>query len=141
MESFAAAIATAIERFEIQTKLKAQIISEGKEPNLTDKQQLQVIFIMQEALANVRKHSHATDVRIVIDSRSDFTLTVMDNGCGIDMELLKQRGKRHVGMNIMRERAEKIGASVAIGPVDASVFPHGTAVRLSIPAALFREVH
>ena len=65
----------------------------------------------------------------------------MDNGCGIDMELLKQRGKRHVGMNIMRERAEKIGASVAIGPVDASVFPHGTAVRLSIPAALFREVH
>lgn len=140
-ESFAAAIATAIERFEIQTKLKAQIISEGKEPNLTDKQQLQVIFIMQEALANVRKHSHATDVRIVIDSRSDFTLTVMDNGCGIDMELLKQRGKRHVGMNIMRERAEKIGASVAIGPVDASVFPHGTAVRLSIPAALFREVH
>ena len=104
-ESFAAAIATAIERFEIQTKLKAQIISEGKEPNLTDKQQLQVIFIMQEALANVRKHSHATDVRIVIDSRSDFTLTVMDNCFGIDMELLKQRCKRHVGMNIMRERA------------------------------------
>ena len=89
----------------------------------------------------MRKHSHATDVRIVIDSLSDFTLTVMDNGCGIDMELLKQRGKRHVGMNIMRERAEKIGASVAIGSVDASVFPHGTAVRLSIPAALFREVH
>ena len=43
-------------------------------------------------------------------------IRVTDNGCGIDMELLKQRGKRHVGMNIMRERAEKIGASVAIAP-------------------------
>ena len=139
-ENFAAALRTAIERFEMQTKLKVEISSHGRDPGLTDKEQLQVIFIVQEALANVRKHSHATDVKIAIESAGDFSVTVMDNGTGIDEKLLAERGKRHVGMNIMRERSEKIGAQVVIGPVDAAVFPHGTAVKLTLPAARLREV-
>lgn len=140
-EDFSTALHTAIERFELQTKLKAEIVSRGRDPGLSDKAQLQVIFIVQEALANIRKHSQATAVRIEIDFGRDFNVTVMDNGVGINTVILAEKSKRHVGMNIMRERAEKIGATVEIGPVDASVFPHGTAVRLSIPEARLREAH
>ena len=140
-EDFSTALHTAIERFELQTKLKAEIVSRGRDPGLSDKAQLQVIFIVQEALANIRKHSQATAVRIEIDFGRDFNVTVMDNGVGINTAILAEKSKRHVGMNIMRERAEKIGATVEIGPVDAAVFPHGTAVRLSIPEARLREAH
>ena len=45
------------------------------------------------------------------------------------------------GFLAMGKDAEKIGATVEIGPVDAAVFPHGTAVRLSIPEARLREAH
>lgn len=140
-ENFSTALRTAIERFELQTKLKAEIVNRGRDPGLSDKVQLQVIFILQEALANIRKHSQATAVRIEIDFGRDFSVTVMDNGVGINTAILAEKSKRHVGMNIMKERAEKIGASVDIGAVDPAVFPHGTAVRLSIPEARLREVH
>ena len=140
-ESFTEALRTAIERFEMQTKLKAEIVSFGRDPGLSDKQQLQVIFIVQEALANIRKHSQATAVRIEIDFRDDFRVTVMDNGVGIDPELFAARSKRHVGMNIMRERASKINARVDIEPVNKKVFPHGTAVKLVLPEARLKEVH
>ena len=133
-ESFSEGIATVIDRFEAQTKLKVRLVMSGSGAELTDKQKLQVIFIMQEALANVRKHSRATLVQVVIRNFEDFELIVSDNGIGIDEKILKARSKRHVGLNIMRERASRIGARVAIETVDPALYPSGTTVRLTIPA-------
>lgn len=138
-ESFSEGIATVIDRFESQTGLKVHLTQKGSGTELTDKQKLQVIFIMQEALANVRKHSRATKVKIDIHNYDDFVLTVSDNGVGIDQEILLERSKRHVGLNIMRERAARIGAQVTVGPVDSALFRSGTTVRLEISGSQRRE--
>ena len=133
-ESFSEGIATVIDRFETQTKLKVRLVVSGSGAELTDKQKLQVIFIMQEALANVRKHSQASLVQVAINNSASFELTVTDNGIGIDEKLLQSRSKRHVGLNIMRERASRIGASVSVEKADPALYPSGTTVRLTISA-------
>ena len=133
-ESFSEGIATVIDRFETQTKLKVRLVVSGSGAELTDKQKLQVIFIMQEALANVRKHSQASLVQVAINNSASFELTVTDNGIGIDEKLLQSRSKRHVGLNIMRERASRIGARVSIEKADPTLYPSGTTVRLTISA-------
>ena len=140
-ESFAEAISMVVNRFENQTGLHVEVNTQRLGAELTDKQKLQVIFIMQEALANVRKHSQASLVRIDIDNAEDFFICVSDNGVGIDPALLEKRKARHVGMNIMRERAERIHASVKIDRVDPSIFPSGTSVSLTIPASERCTVH
>ena len=73
-------------------------------------------------------------MQVVIRNFEDFELIVSDNGIGIDEKILKARSKRHVGLNIMRERASRIGARVAIETVDPALYPSGTTVRLTIPA-------
>ena len=87
---------------------------------------------MQEALANVRKHSKATQVLVNIQNGEHFRLAVIDNGVGIDQAILLKRSKRHVGLNIMKERAMRIGAQVTVGAVSPSIFKSGTCVELVI---------
>lgn len=140
-ESFNEGIATVIDRFEAQTRLKVRLINTGNGPELGDKQKLQVIFIMQEALANVRKHSRATQVVVRIRNEDDFEMTVSDNGIGIDEDILKERSKRHVGLNIMKERASRINAHVSVGQVDRHLFSSGTTVRLLISGETRKEAH
>ena len=131
-ESFKEGIATVIERFEAQTRLKVRLVHSGNGAELTYNQKLQAVFIMQEALANVRKHSRATAVTIEVVNGEDFVLSVSDNGIGINEEILQERSKRHVGLKIMRERASRIGAQVSVSPVDKALYPSGTTVRLEI---------
>ena len=56
----------------------------------------------------------------------------IDNGIGINQDILKKRSKRHVGLNIMSERAQRIGAKVTVGTVAPEVFQSGTCVELVI---------
>ncbi len=140
-ETFKEGIATVIDRFEAQTHLKVNLVTTGNGPELADKQKLQVIFIMQEALANVRKHSQASQVIVSIRNEDSFEMTVTDNGVGIDKDILKLRSKRHVGLNIMKERAMRIDAVVTVENVDPRVFETGTTVRLLISSDTRKEAH
>ena len=116
-------------RFERQTHIKTHlsIKNEGKE--LTSAQKLQVIFILQEALSNVRKHAKAQTVMVNIRNTDQFEMTVMDDGIGIDPKVLEERKQSHVGLSIMRERAQKVKAHIEI----ESEMDQGTTVRLILP--------
>ena len=116
-------------RFERQTHVKTHlsIKNEGKE--LTSAQKLQVIFILQEALSNVRKHAKAQTVMVNIRNTDQFEMTVMDDGIGIDPKVLEERKQSHVGLSIMRERAQKVKAHIEI----ESEMDQGTTVRLILP--------
>jgi two-component system nitrate/nitrite sensor histidine kinase NarX len=129
-ESFREAVRIVVQRFEAQSGCRVEVPSYGNQEDLSPRQRLQVIFIIQEALSNVRKHARASRVRIDIESGADYVVSVTDDGQGIDPALLAERQKTHVGMNIMRERASRIGATVEV----SSVQPSGTCVRLTIPA-------
>lgn len=68
--------------------------------------------ILQEALNNILKHSRASEVRIFLDVKDDVCkLHVIDDGCGFDEADITGD---HLGLGIMRERAQAIGATFRI---------------------------
>jgi len=66
--------------------------------------------VVREALSNVARHAHASQVTVAIDVRDDLLLRVEDDGVGIPEE-----GRRS-GLRNMSERAEKLGGSFAARP-------------------------
>ena len=68
--------------------------------------------IAQEALNNVVKHAMATQAWLkLLRSESGIELVVADNGRGFDTRSV---GPDRLGLGIMRERANSIGASVVV---------------------------
>ncbi len=108
------ALQLACDRFEQQTMLHVTLEIDDQGPPLPAEQQLQVLFIVQEALSNIRKHAHATQVSITLKNSGDFNLTVHDNGCGFDVEQHHTQAQHHVGLQIMAERAARLSASLDI---------------------------
>lgn len=123
------ALKTTIEKFRRQTGIEADLKIEGEGPPFSREQQLQVLFIVQEALSNIRKHAMASKVEIELNDRHDFVLSIKDDGVGFDAATLLRKGESHVGINIMRERAQRIQAALDI----ESGLGKGTTVSLRLP--------
>jgi two-component system nitrate/nitrite sensor histidine kinase NarX len=88
---------------------------------------LQLLFIVQEALSNIRKHAKAKTVKIVLNNAQDFELSVQDDGCGFERSASSVEPEQHVGLTIMQERATRLGAELTVSS-NAS----GTCVRLHL---------
>ena len=87
----------------------------------------QLYRIAQEAAHNAVKHARASRMAIGLRSANgEIFLTVQDNGAGFSRELEAAQG---MGLQIMRHRAEAIGASLSI----QSSPSNGTSVTCSIP--------
>ncbi len=86
---------------------------------------------VQEALRNVRKHAHATEVVLRVHLNTTSLLAeVCDNGSGLKAG--SQQGKKdgqHMGMRIMRERVQEVGGTVEF----ESKAGKGTCVRAIFP--------
>jgi signal transduction histidine kinase len=68
--------------------------------------------ITQEAFNNIAKHATATQVDVTLRRGLDQAiLTIQDNGRGFDPGSVPAG---HMGLNIMRERAQAIGAELTI---------------------------
>ncbi len=103
-----------VSKFQRQTGVHASIEILGDGAQLAPEQQLQILFILQEALSNVRKHAQASEVQIRVENHRDFSMTVQDDGSGFDPVTVAQKGEGHVGLRIMRERAERLAAQFSI---------------------------
>ena len=85
---------------------------------------LQVLRILQEALANTLKHAQAKNVIVkLFFCDHSFGIRVIDDGIGFD-ETTQSNGR---GMGNMRARAQKIGATLIIKQVSP-----GTEISLDI---------
>lgn len=104
------AIRSALEKFERQTGIKADFEIRGTIPDLLPEQILQIMHIVQESLSNARKHAKASQVKIVLNCADQCVIDMYDNGTGFDVSA--DVGDDHVGLRIMRERAQKIGAEL-----------------------------
>jgi two-component system nitrate/nitrite sensor histidine kinase NarX len=83
--------------------------------------------IAQEALSNVAKHAEASQVAIkLICGDTDAHLTITDDGQGFDPN---EVSAGHMGLDIMRERADAIGGAVTI----ASAPGAGTTITIAWP--------
>lgn len=106
--------------------------------NLSDEQEIQVFYIIQEALANIAKHSMAR--RAVVSIRQDppyLEFLIEDDGLGMDepfvatLVTLAQglAPAQHLGVDIMQSRAKRLGGSLHVGPNEGG----GTRVCLRLP--------
>ena len=118
-----------LERWEEQSGVQAELAMPDVLP-LPPSSELQLLRILQEALANVRKHSGATRAEIFLERRDSHVYArVSDDGTGFDPELPRRRRFPRFGLAIMRERAESIG-----GRLDVHSAPgEGTRVEVTLP--------
>jgi signal transduction histidine kinase len=118
--------------FEIRTGIETSLEVNGDLAPLPAETELQLLRIVQEALTNVRKHAGASHVAVRLHCPSDghkLALTVADDGRGFDPAL--PRGRGHLGMDTMRERAQSQGGDLTVvtGP------NQGTRVTVTLPLA------
>ena len=101
----------------------------GEEPAVPLQVKEVIYRVAQEAFNNVIKHSHATQVDVGL-SHSDgwIILEVGDNGYGFD-PVSPHPG--HLGLDSMRERAERVGGGLSI----QSERGKGTRLKLKVPLA------
>ncbi len=108
------ALRTTLHKFEHQSGLPADLEIHGHGPALPADVQLQVLHIVQEALSNVRKHAAADHVRLVVQRGPTWHFAVRDNGGGFDVAATEKNPGAHLGLQIMRERAQSIGAALRL---------------------------
>jgi signal transduction histidine kinase len=113
------------DRFGIPAECKSDPAADA----LPARAQAELLRIMQEALANVRKHADATLVRIELAAADgEVRLSVSDNGRGFEADAI---GRSGYGLSSMQQRAEIIGGTISVDsrPQD------GTRVVVAVPMA------
>ncbi len=123
-----AVLRSALEKFEGQTGIQVNFSRKGTALELPPEHVLQLMHIAQESLSNIRKHTKATRVDVeLVGNNGECVLLIHDDGSGFD--LARDAGDAHVGLSIMRERARRIDAKLAL----ESTPGQGTLVRLVLP--------
>jgi len=113
-EGFAPAIAGMVQRFQLETGIATFFQNECQALNLTPAQEVQVFYIIQEALTNIRKHSGARNARILLNNEGDFyTVMIEDDGLGMAKSTSGGAGE-HVGLVIMQERTARLPGQIVI---------------------------
>jgi DNA-binding NarL/FixJ family response regulator/anti-sigma regulatory factor (Ser/Thr protein kinase) len=100
-------------------------VEEGFRSPLARTEEVELLRLVQEALANARRHSGARRVRVAVDtSGSKLRVEVSDDGWGFD----PAGASAGMGMRGMRERARALGGSLEI----RSKPGEGTRVRFEV---------
>lgn len=123
------ALRETLSKFELQSGLSGHLSCKDDGVPLPADVQIQVLHIVQEALSNVRKHARARQVWVDVQAQPAWVIRVRDDGQGFAPEDGPADGT-HVGLSIMRERAERIGAALSV-----QSGAQGTEVCLSLPPA------
>jgi PAS domain S-box-containing protein len=98
--------------FSRRTGIQVAFEKQGRGADLPKPVDLAMFRIAQEALNNVAKHANAKRVAIAIRrGNGSAVLSVSDNGVGFDPKSIESpRAEAGWGLQIMRERAEAVGA-------------------------------
>jgi Signal transduction histidine kinase len=101
----------------------------GRTRKLPETVENELYRVAQEALCNVRKHSRAASVSILLSYQSGgVVLAIKDNGQGFVMKQ-RQAGAHGFGLPAMCDRASRLGGRMDINTGQGT----GTEVRMSVP--------
>jgi nitrate/nitrite-specific signal transduction histidine kinase len=90
----------------------ASVVEIEAEFTLPDDVKVAFYRIAQEALNNVVKHAEASNVHVSLTETSGvIEMCISDDGCGYNPEDVSPE---HLGLGIMRERAEFVGADLEV---------------------------
>lgn len=131
---FASAAHWYVEGFAQRSGIKVDIDLPVELGRLHRDAEIALFRVVQEALTNVHRHSHASevDIRVTFDSKR-VHLEIKDNGRGIPQECLKHLIQGHVetgvGIAGMRERVRELGGSLEIRSKEGI----GTEIIVTVP--------
>ena len=135
-EGLLASLLKLVDQFGRVNLVETNVNIRGEE-NAIAAEQKEVIFqVLRESLSNVRKHSRARNLWVVLDLSSiPWVMTVRDDGRGFDVRRVAEDPRKvgSYGLVGMRERAELMGGTLEI--VSHSL--EGTVVTLIGPADRF----
>lgn len=128
-EGFVDTLGVLISRFQERTGIDSHLaVLPGWPALVSSPAALNLYRIVEEALTNVRQHSGARAVQVVLQQHSDseLSISIADDGRGLE---LVEWGPAGMGMLGMRERAIFLGAHLRVETAAGS----GTTVTVVVP--------
>ena len=112
--------------------INCTFVANGRPHKLPEEIENELYRVAQEALCNVRKHSRAASVSILLSYKpGGVVLAIKDNGQGFEIKQ-NQAGAHGFGLPTMCERANRLGGRMDINSVQGT----GTEVRMSVPLSV-----
>ena len=107
-------LADCLEEFRRDCDIPAElVIGDESALAMTALTQAQAVAIVREALVNVRRHAFARQARVRVDRRDGLAaVSIEDDGRGF--ETAAASGDHHLGLAIMRARAERLGGHLVV---------------------------
>lgn len=119
-----------VDNFNEKSGVPAVLTVTGNERRFTPYKEVVIFRVIQELLANVRAHAHATRVQIMLDIGDDAAhVVVEDNGSGFNVaEVMNAPQQKSIGLPTLRERVAMLGGDFRV----ESAVGRGTKVTLQI---------
>ncbi len=122
-----------LESWQAQSGVQVALVTEpaeGFDVALPETGELQLLRIIQEALANVRKHASATRATVALSlGRGWIEARISDDGQGFDPVASARGVTPRFGLSTMRERAEAVGGILTVETTTGA----GTTVAVRLP--------
>jgi two-component system nitrate/nitrite sensor histidine kinase NarX len=144
------AIEKLVDRFRRESDIQIFLQKEWDAPSLPEDKEIEIFRIVQEALTNVRKHSQAHTVRVLLrgsERAGKFSVLVEDDGVGLATDRPSGGPGEHVGLSIMEERARRLGGEIRVESepgegtriqLDIHNTPSSRTVNITLPDRLVR---
>jgi two-component system sensor histidine kinase DegS len=120
-----------VDNFNEKSSVPAVLTVTGSERRFTPYKEVVIFRVIQELLANVRTHAHATRVQVMLDLGDDLAhVVVEDNGSGFNVaEVLNVPQPKGIGLGTLRERLAMLGGDFRV----ESAVGRGTKVTVQMP--------
>lgn len=123
------ALDASVDAFRRTTPTELEFVNEIPDLQLASEHEAQVFHLVQEALTNIARHAGAQHARLCISETSSGEVEVLIEDDGTGLPPATDFGNSHYGLEIMRERAGRIGGDLEVGKRNGG----GTRVRLIFP--------
>lgn len=136
-EEFIPTLKEYLEKFSLRNELELDYLIEEQKLIFSLPIEISLLRIIQEGLANIRKHSRAKNARVEVRyspvsgkgrGEGEILIIIEDDGIGFDLAKINS-AQRHLGLDIIRERVEKLKGKFKID----SVLGRGTRLEIIIP--------
>lgn len=131
-----ASIEWQLQQFQRRTGIECVLLSHSHEVDLTDHGATSLFRVLQESLTNIRRHSQASRVEVLLNADEHHVLmAVTDNGDGsTDMDVQKNNSYGLLGM---RERIARLGGAIRIVTAPGQ----GFSISVTIPSVVQSRLH
>ena len=131
----AESIQRGIEELQIKCEIAISFLVRGTPCKIHPVVRQEIFMIAYEAIGNACRHSGGQNVAVQLSYEGGVGLSIVDDGQGIDEQTLKSGKSGRFGLTGMRERAQRIHATLNI----LSSPGKGTKVALIVPGKMIFE--